>query len=305
MQKLLEGKVIVVTGAGAGVGKGIAIEAARQGGKVIVNDLGVNIDGSGASEGPAHDTVKEIVAAGGTASASTDSVAEWKSAQRIVQQAVELYGRIDGVVNNAGNLRDIIFHKMSEPDFDAVIAVHLKGSFNMSRAAAPHFKSEESGALVHMTSTSGLIGNFGQANYCAAKMGIVGLSKAIALDMERFNVRSNCIAPFAFTRMVNTIPSDTPEGAERMKVNSRLEVAKIAPFTCALLIDRAKDVTGQIFGVRNNEIYLFSQPRPIRTAHAGDAGWTVETCLERAIPMMRPSFFALDRSKDVFSWDPV
>ncbi len=304
MQTLLEGKVIVITGAGAGVGKGIAMEAARQGAKVIVNDLGVAIDGSGASSGPAQQTVDEIRAFGGIAAANTESVAEWKSAQSIISQALDLYGRIDGVVNNAGNLRDVIFHKMPEADFDAVIQVHLKGSFNMSRAAAPHFKSEASGSFVHMTSTSGLIGNFGQANYCSAKMGIVGLSKSIALDMERFNVRSNCIAPFAFTRMVNTIPTDTPEGMARMKVNQRLEAEKIAPFTCALLTDAAKDVTGQIFGVRNNEIYLFSQPRPIRTAHSGE-GWTVQTCLDVAIPMMKPSFYALDKSRDVFSWDPV
>ena len=304
MQTLLEGKVIVITGAGAGVGKGIAMEAARQGAKVIVNDLGVAIDGSGASSGPAQQTVDEIRAFGGIAAANTESVAEWKSAQSIISQALDLYGRIDGVVNNAGNLRDVIFHKMPEADFDAVIQVHLKGSFNMSRAAAPHFKSEASGSFVHMTSTSGLIGNFGQANYCSAKMGIVGLSKSIALDMERFNVRSNCIAPFAFTRMVNTIPTDTPEGMARMKVNQRLEAEKIAPFTCALLTDAAKDVTGQIFGVRNNEMYLFSQPRPIRTAHSGE-GWTVQTCLDVAIPMMKPSFYALDKSRDVFSWDPV
>ena len=304
MQALLEGKVIVVTGAGAGVGKGIAIEAARQGARVIVNDLGVAMDGSGASAGPAQQTVNEILAFGGTASANTQSVADWKSAQSIIIQALDLFGKIDGVVNNAGNLRDMIFHKMSEDDFDAVINVHLKGSFNMSRAAAPHFKSEESGAYIHMTSTSGLIGNFGQANYSAAKMGIVGLSKSIALDMQRFHVRSNCIAPFAFTRMVSSIPADTPEGLERMKVNQRLEAAKIAPFTCALLTDAASDVTGQIFGVRNNEIYLFSQPRPIRTAHCGE-GWTVQSCLDVALPMMKPAFFALDKSRDVFSWDPV
>lgn len=302
MQALLEGKVIVVTG--AGVGKGIAIEAARQGARVIVNDLGVAMDGSGASAGPAQQTVNEILAFGGTASANTQSVADWKSAQSIIIQALDLFGQIDGVVNNAGNLRDMIFHKMSEDDFDAVINVHLKGSFNMSRAAAPHFKSEESGAYIHMTSTSGLIGNFGQANYSAAKMGIVGLSKSIALDMQRFHVRSNCIAPFAFTRMVSSIPADTPEGLERMKVNQRLEAAKIAPFTCALLTDAASDVTGQIFGVRNNEIYLFSQPRPIRTAHRGE-GWTVQSCLDVALPMMKPSFFGLDKSRDVFSWDPV
>lgn len=304
MAKLLEGKVIVVTGAGAGVGKEIALEAALQGARVVVNDLGVSIDGTGANAGPAQQAMEEIRAAGGEAVASTDSVADWKSAQRIVGVALDVYGRIDGLVNNAGNLRDVIFHKMPEEDFDAVIAVHLKGSFNMARAAAPHFKSEESGAYVHMTSTSGLIGNFGQANYCSAKMGIVGLSKAIALDMERFNVRSNCIAPFAFTRMVNTIPANTPEGLARMKVNQRLEAAKIAPFACALMTDAARGVTGQIFGVRNNEIYLFSQPRPIRTAHRGE-GWTVETCLEVAIPMMKPSFYPLDKSRDVFSWDPV
>jgi short-subunit dehydrogenase len=155
-----------------------------------------------------------------------------------------------------------------------------------------------------MTSSSGLIGNFGQANYCSAKMGIVGLSKAIALDMERFKVRSNCIAPFAFTRMVDTIPTNTPEGAARMQVNRRLEAHKIAPFTLALLSDAASHVTGQIFGVRNNEIYLFSQPRPIRNAHNSE-GWSVQTCIDRAIPMLQGSFYPLDRSRDVFSWDPV
>jgi len=304
MQGLLEGKVVIVTGAGAGVGKGIALEAARQGARVIVNDLGVNIDGSGGNQGPAADTVAEIRAAGGQAAANGDSVADWAGAQRMVEQALDLYGRIDGVVNNAGNMRDVIFHKMEEADFDAVMQVHLKGSWNVSRAAAPHFKTQSSGAYVHMTSSAGLIGNFGQANYIAAKMGVVGLSKAIALDMEKFKVRSNCLAPFAFTRLVNSIPTDTPEGQERFRVNSRMEVNKIAPFTCALLTDAAQQVTGQIFGVRNNEIYLFSQPRPIRTAHNSE-GWTVESCVERAIPMLQGSFFPLDKSRDVFVWDPV
>ena len=304
MTQRLPGKVIVVTGAGAGVGREIALEAARQGARVVVNDLGVSMDGAGGSAHPAQQTVDQIRIAGGEASANTDSVAEWNSAQRIVQQALDLYGRIDGLVNNAGNLRDAIFHKMPEEDFDAVVKVHLKGCFNMARAAAPHFKGQESGAYLHMTSTSGLIGNVGQANYCSAKMGIVGLSKAIALDMERFGVRSNCIAPFAFTRMVSSIPTDTAEGLARTKVNQRMEVAKIAPFTCALLTDEARGVTGQIFGVRNNEIYLFSQPRPIRTAHRSE-GWTVDTCLEIALPMMKASFYPLDKSRDVFSWDPV
>lgn len=302
---MLEGKVVVVTGAGAGVGRGIALEAARQGAKVIVNDLGVSIDGSGASAGPAQKVVDEIKALGGEALANTDSVADFAAVERMMQQAMDTYGRIDGVVNNAGNMRDVIFHKMTEDDFDAVIRVHLKGSWNMSRAAAPFFKAQNAGAFVHMTSSAGLIGNFGQVNYIAAKMGIVGLSKAIALDMEKFNVRSNCIAPFAFTRLVDSIPRDTPEGEERYRVNSRMEVSKIAPFTCALMTDGAKDVSGQIFGVRANEIYLFSQPRPIRSVHAGDDGWTVESCVERAIPAMKGSFYPLDKSRDVFTWDPI
>lgn len=302
---MLEGKVVVVTGAGAGVGRGIALEAARQGAKVIVNDLGVSIDGSGASAGPAQKVVDEIKALGGEALANTDSVADFAAVERMMQQAMDTYGRIDGVVNNAGNMRDVIFHKMTEDDFDAVIRVHLKGSWNMSRAAAPFFKAQNGGAFVHMTSSAGLIGNFGQVNYIAAKMGIVGLSKAIALDMEKFNVRSNCIAPFAFTRLVDSIPRDTPEGEERYRVNSRMEVGKIAPFTCALMTDGAKDVSGQIFGVRANEIYLFSQPRPIRSVHAGDDGWTVESCVERAIPAMKGSFYPLDKSRDVFTWDPI
>src|SRR4030095_6865705 len=244
---MLEGKVIIVTGAGAGVGKGIAREAARQGARVIVNDLGVKIDGTGASAGPAQETVDQIKAEGGEAAANTDSVADWASAQKIVQQAMDLYGRVDGVVNNAGNLRDVVFHKMSEEEFDAVIGVHLKGSWNVSRAAAPHMKAQESGAFVHMTSTAGLIGSFGQSNYACAKAGVVGLSKSIAIDMQRFKVRSNCIAPFAFTRMVGSIPTDTPERAARMKMLMTLEADKIAPFTLALLSDQAKQVTGQIF----------------------------------------------------------
>jgi NAD(P)-dependent dehydrogenase (short-subunit alcohol dehydrogenase family) len=304
MTRRLEGKVIVVTGAGAGVGKEIALEAARQGARVLVNDLGVSMDGTGGSAGPAQQTVEQIQAAGGEAVANTDSVAEWDSAHRIVQQALDEFGRIDGLVNNAGNLRDKMFHKMPEEDFDAVVKVHLKGSFNMARAVAPHFRAQSSGAYVHMTSTSGLIGNGAQANYSAAKMGVVGLSKSIALDMELFGVRSNCIAPFAFTRMVSSIPTDTPEGLARTKVNQQMEVAKIVPFTCALLADEAKDVTGQIFGVRANEIFLFSQPRPIRSAHRSE-GWTVDTCLELALPMLKPSFHSLDRSRDIFAWDPV
>jgi NAD(P)-dependent dehydrogenase (short-subunit alcohol dehydrogenase family) len=302
---LLAGKTVIVTGAGGGVGRHIALMAAQEGANVVVNDLGGSVLGDGVDEGPAASVVNEIIQAGGRAVASTHSVADSVSAQKIVELAISSFGRLDGVVNNAGILRDAIFHKMSEVDFDMVLAVHLKGSFNVARAAAGHFKEQGSGAYVHMTSTSGLIGNFGQANYCAAKMGIVGLSKSIALDMSRFNVRSNCIAPFAFTRMVGSIPSETPEQKKRMEVIERLKPERIAPFVAALLADDASDVTGQIFGVRNNEIYLFTQPRPFRTAHAGDEGWTPQSVIDRVFPMFRPDFYDLDRSMDVFAWDPV
>ncbi len=246
----------------------------------------------------------EIRAFGGRAVANGDSVASWDGAHRIVQAALDSFGRIDGVVNNAGNLRDSLFHKMTEEEFDAVIAVHLKGSFNVSRAAAPHFKNQASGAYVHMTSTSGLVGNFGQANYSAAKLGVAALSKSIALDMQRFNVRSNAVAPFAWTRMIDSIPTNTPEQQKRVEGLKKLVPEKIAPFVTALLSDAGASVTGQIFGVRNNEIYLFSQPRPIRTAHTSD-GWTPETIAERVFPMFANDFYPLHRSADVFTWDPV
>jgi NAD(P)-dependent dehydrogenase (short-subunit alcohol dehydrogenase family) len=300
---MMEGKVAIVTGAGRGVGRGVALELARAGAAVVVNDLGVSLSGEGEAA-VADEVVAEIEALGGRAVASRDSVATWEGAHRIVEAALDTFGRVDGVVNNAGNLRDSLFHKMTEEEFDAVVAVHLKGSFNVSRAAAPHFKTQGSGAYVHMTSTSGLIGNFGQANYSAAKLGIVGLSKSIALDMQRFNVRSNAVAPFAWTRMIDSIPTNTPEQQKRIEGLRKLVPEKIAPFVVALLSDAGAHVTGQIFGVRNNEIFLFSQPRPIRSAHAAE-GWTPESVAERAFPMFASDFYPLHRSADVFSWDPV
>jgi NAD(P)-dependent dehydrogenase (short-subunit alcohol dehydrogenase family) len=174
----------------------------------------------------------------------------------------------------------------------------------VSRAAAPHFKEQESGVYVHMTSTSGLVGNFGQANYAAAKLGVTALSKSIALDMQKFNVRSNCISPFAWSRMIGSIPTGTPEEQARVDRMKQMTPAKIAPLAVCLASDAAKDVNGQIFAVRNNEIFLMSQPRPVRSVHRSE-GWTPQTVATQALPALKASFFDLDRSSDVFSWDPI
>ena len=304
MSGMVEGKVVVVTGAGGGIGRDIALMMAAQGAKVVVNDIGASVSGEGNDAGPAQRVVDEIKAAGGQAVANTDSVSEPAAAQRIVETAVDTFGRIDVVVNNAGILRDRFFHKMSEPEWDAVIKVHLYGAYYVSRAAANHFKEQGSGAFVHMTSTSGLIGNFGQANYSAAKLGIAALSKSIALDMQRFNVRSNCIAPFAWSRMIGSIPTETDEEKARVERIKQMTPAKIAPVAVYLGSDAAKEVNGQIFAVRNNEIFLISQPRPVRSVHRSE-GWTPETVAEHAMPALKASFFALERSGDVFTWDPI
>ncbi|MDR2990327.1 MAG: SDR family oxidoreductase [Burkholderiaceae bacterium] len=301
---MLDGKVAVVTGSGGGIGRDIALLMARHGARVVINDVGASLSGEGLNAGPAQTVVSEIGAFGGQATANTDSVADANGAAHIVQNALDVYGRIDIVVNNAGILRDRFFHKMSPDEWDAVLKVHLYGSYYVSRAAANHFKEQGSGAFVHMTSTSGLIGNLAQANYSAAKLGVAGLSKSIALDLGKFGVRSNCIAPFAWSRMINSIKIDSPEQAARVEKIKQMTPAKIAPLAVYLASDQAADVSGQIFSVRNNEIFLMSQPRPVRSVHRGE-GWTPETIAEHAMPALRPSFHKLDVSADVFSWDPI
>lgn len=302
--KMLDGKVIIVTGAGGGIGRDIALMAGAHGAKVVVNDIGASLDGQGQDRGPAESVVEEIRAAGGGAVASLDSVADPEGAQRIVRSAIDAFGRLDGIVNNAGILRDAFFHKMSEEEWDLVLKVHLYGSYNVSRAAAPLFKEQQAGSLVHMTSTSGLIGNLAQANYSAAKLGLVGLSKSIALDMRRFGVRSNCIAPFAWSRMISSIKVDSPEQQARVERLQQMTPAKVAPLAVYLLADRAESVTGQIFCVRNNEIFLFSQPRPVRSVQR-EQGWTPEQIADHAMPALSASFHDLEVSGDVFTWDPA
>ena len=296
---------MIVTRAGGGVGRAVAVAMAGAGAKVVVNDIGASLSGEGShSDAPGEETRRLIEAVGGEAVVNADSVSDWNGAARIVEAAIDSFGRLDAVVNNAGIVRDVIFHKMTPSDWLAVLDVHLNGSFYVSRAAADAFRRQGGGAFIHMTSTSGLIGNFGQANYAAAKLGMVALSKSIALDMARFGVRSNCVAPFAWSRMTSSIPADGPEAAARIERLKAMTPEKNAPLCVFLASDAAKDVTGQVFAARKNELLLFNQPRPTRSVHRSE-GWTPEAIAEHAVPALKPSFVPLERSGDVFAWDPA
>ena len=301
---VLDGKVVAITGAGRGIGRDAALLCAKEGASVVVNDFGGASDGAGSDNAPATEVVNEIKGSGGKAVANFASVAEPEGAASIVEDAVSAFGRIDAVVNNAGILRDRIWHKMSHDDWHQVINVHLNGSFYVSKAATPYFKEQESGSFIHFTSTSGLIGNFGQANYSAAKLGIVGLSQSIALDMSRYKVRSNCIAPFAWSRMIETIPPKNDEERARLERMKEMSTDKIAPMVAFLASDLAQDVTNQIFSVRKNEIFLFNKTRPIRSMHR-DGGWSIESLASDLLPAFKTDFSGLDRSADIFPWEPV
>ncbi len=303
-KKMLEGKVALITGSGRGIGRAMALVMAENGAKIVVNDVGAAVDGSGGDATPAQQVVNEIEAlyGQGSAVANSDSVADWDAAQRMVKTAIDRFGRIDIVVNNAGILRDTIFHRMTPEEFDAVVKVHLYGAFYVSRATIPYFRAQESGSFIHMTSTSGLIGSVGQVNYAAAKLGIAGMSRGIAGDAARYHVRSNCIGPHAFSRMIETVPGQSEAQLQERAAKTRPDqVAQLAAF---LASDAAKDVTGQIFGARGNEIYLYSQPRPIRTMHRGD-GWTAQKMAESLLPAWKNSFTPLERTRDVYPYDAI
>ena len=303
---LMDGKVALITGAGRGIGRAIALDMAEAGAKVVVNDLGSSLAGDDSGNIiPTQQVVNEIQAAGGEAVANTDSVSDWNGAQAMVQQVIDTFGKIDALVNVAGILRDSMFHRMSEAEWDAVIAVHLKGCFNVARAAVNPMREQESGAMVHFTSTSGLVGQIGQSNYGAAKMGIAGMSRIIAMEGTIKNVRSNCVAPFAWTRMIESIPIKSEEQAEafeKLRNNARPE--HVAPICTYLCSDAAAKVTGNVFGVRGGEIYLFSQPRPVKTIHRA-GGWDHNSLATMFEPSLRNELLGLESTGDYFCWDPI
>lgn len=303
---VLKNKVVIVTGGGNGIGRECALLAAREGAAVLVNDLGGGLTGGDAgSAGPAQQVADEIRAAGGSAVANSDSVSDYDAVAAMVEQAKKEFGAIHSIINPAGILRDGMFHKMAPEDWRAVIDVHLHGAFNVTRASIEHFREQQSGSYVLFTSTSGLIGNIGQANYAAAKLGVMGLSRIIAMEGQSKNVRSNIIAPFAWTRMIASIPikdEASQKRVERFQQNMRAD--QVAQLAVALCADAAKDISGQIFAVRGNEVFLFNQPRPVR-GMAKIEGWSPESLLEHCLPAMRANFTDLGASMNVFPWDPV
>ena len=301
---VLKGKAAVVTGAARGVGREVAMLMAKHGARVVVNDYGGTEIGTGSDRKPADEVVEEIRKAGGEAVANYDSVATMAGGQAIVKTAVDAFGRIDIVVNNAGILRDRMIFNMTEEEWDAVINTHLKGTFAVTRAAAPLMREQKWGRVINMTSTSGLIGNVGQANYAAAKLGIFGLTKATALDMARYNVTANCISPFAWTRMIGTIPTESEVQKARVEKIKKLSPAHIAPVAAFLASDTAKDITGQVFGVRGKEIMLFSHERPIMRVHH-DEGWTVERLTEMFPGTLQHHLVPMVTSGQYFNYDPL
>jgi len=302
---LLRGKVALVTGAGRGIGRDVALNLAAEGAKVVVNDVGAAVNGAGTGENPAAEVVREIGKRGGEALANHDSVADWDAAHNMVRQAIDRFGQLDIVVNVAGILRDRMFHKMEPEDWRAVLDVHLNGTFNVSRAAINHMRERKTGAFVHFTSTSGLVGQIGQANYAAAKMGIVGLSRVIAMEGAAAGIRSNCVSPFAWTRMLESIPVTSPEMQASMeKFRLHLTTEKVAAVVSALAADGAAKVTGQVFAVRGNEIFLMSQSRPVRMLHRG-AGWSARDVVDTVLPTFARDYYGLEGSPDYFNWDPA
>lgn len=291
----LEGKAAVVTGAGRGIGRAIALLLAHEGARVVVNDLGASVSGADASATPAAEVVAEIQAAGGEAVANFDSVAEFAAAESIIDTAVREFGRIDLLVNVAGILRDRMVFNLSEDDWDAVIAVHLKGTFNTVRHASRRMREQKAGRIVNFSSTSGLYGNSGQANYGAAKDGIAGLTRVVARDLGKYGVTVNAIAPVARTRMTETVSSAARQARASRGITAgapasplRMEPEDVAPMVAYLCTDAARDINGQFFLVRGGVISLLNDPAPVRTI-TKQGRWTPEE-----IAALFPSTLGMD-----------
>ena len=285
MPYLLKDKVAIVTGSGRGVGRGVALQMAAEGAKVVVVDPGVNIDGSGFDQSIAEQVVSEIREAGGEAVACTESVVSMEGGENIIQTAIDQYGKLDIVVTCAGILRDRMIFNMSEQEWDDVIAVHLKGTFTIVKHACILFRQQRSGRVITFSSTSGLYGNSGQANYGAAKDGIAGLTRVVARDMGRYGVTANAIAPSAQTRMIVSVPDEARDlrAARGMTGGNagglRGEPDDVAPFTAWLASDESAQVNGHVFYVTAGLVSLLNEPEPVRTMHK-DGRWTVEEIIK-------------------------
>ena len=288
MPNLLQDKVAIVTGSGRGIGRGVAMLMAQEGAKVVVVDPGVNVDGSGFDQSIAEQVVSEIREAGGTAVACIESVTSMSGGEQIVQTAVDNFGKLDIVVTVAGILRDRMVFNMSEEEWDDVIAVHLKGTFTVVKHACILFRQQRSGRIITFSSTSGLYGNSGQANYGAAKDGIAGFTRVVARDMGRYGVTANAISPSAATRMTVSVPDEarelrTARGITGGSMTLRGEPDDIAPMVAWLASDEAAHVNGHVFHVTEGLVTLLNEPEPAKTIQK-DGKWTVEE-LARVVPV--------------------
>ena len=278
----LEGKVAIVTGAGRGIGRGMALLFAQEGAKVVVVDPGVSVDGSGTDSGPADQVVAEIKAAGGDATPCYESVASMDGGEKIVKTALDAYGKLDILVNNAGILRDRMIFNMSEEEWDAVIAVHLKGHFCCTKPASVIFRQQRYGRIINFSSVSGLVGLPGQANYGAAKSGIAGFTRVVARDLGRYGVTCNAISPGASTRMTQTIPDAARQRGAQAGVQrpqqpppvSR-DPEMVAPMAAYLASDDAWNINGYIFAVAGGSVSVLHHPTAMRTLWK-PAMWTVD-----------------------------